>query len=244
MGGTTRTKARTTLREPAFGVPWPSDMAEFLKRSAMVIRAKQGQTIPLSSGTEGLVYFVRSGSLALQASIPGRRRLILCLLFPGDLFETTCSPALPDASLLATCGAEVFKTNLRTLMDVLAAGQGLARSALNKLQAQKSRLILHNTMIGALTGEERTAAVLLELGLRLGTPFDGGTAFALPLSRSDIADYLALNPDTLSRHFSRLKALGIIHQNGRSQTKILDWPALRRECPIADAIELLHQKSR
>jgi CRP-like cAMP-binding protein len=244
MGGTTRTKARTTIREPAFGVPWSSDVAEFLKKSAMVVRAKQGQSMPLSTGTEGIVYYVRSGSLAFQSSIPGRRRLILCLLFPGDLFETTCSPALPDASLHAMCGADVLKTNLRALMDILAAGQGLARSTWNKLQAQKARLILHNTMIGALTGEERTAALLLELGLRLGTPVDGGTAFALPLSRTDIADYLALNPDTLSRHFSRLKSLGIIQQTGRSQTKILDWPALRRECPIADAIELLHQKSR
>ena len=244
MGSTINLRTRAVNRPPAAAVPWPPELADFLKRNATAIRAKPGQALPLFSGNERTSYFVRSGTLSFQSALPSRRRLIACLLFPGDIFETTSAPALADASLVAMCASEVLRVNLQIMSAMVDAAQSPARTSWHKLQKQVASLLLHNTVIGTLTGEERTAAVLLELGLRLGTPVEGGTAFALPLSRTDIADYLALNPDTLSRFFSRLKALGIIEQQGRTQTKILDWQALRRECPLADAIELLHRKAR
>jgi hypothetical protein len=59
--------------------------------------------------------------------------------------------------------------------------------------------VVHTAIVGGLSGEDRVVSFLIELTLRLGTPAAAGITFTVPLSHTEIADYLALNADTLSR---------------------------------------------
>jgi CRP-like cAMP-binding protein len=98
--------------------------------------------------------------------------------------------------------------------------------------------------LGGLSGEQRVASFLIELALRLGTPGGSGISFDLPLSRTDIADHLALNADTLSRIMSRLKTRGLIAQTGRTRAVIPDWTRLCELTPVADTVLALHGSAR
>ncbi len=61
-------------------------------------------------------------------------------------------------------------------------------------------------------------------------------AFELPFNRKDIADYLGLNPDTLSRIMSRLKAAGLIGHSERNRAVVRDFPALAARTPAAQSL--------
>ena len=87
------------------------------------------------------------------------------------------------------------------------------------------------------------ASLLLEQALVVGQPTPGGCTFDMPLSRIDMADYLALNPDTLSRHIARLKTLGVLTTPTRAKAIISDLAALHAMTPIADALTALHSKA-
>lgn len=83
----------------------------------------------------------------------------------------------------------------------------------------------HMAMLGKRQAQERIAMFLHSLSERyrlLGQP---GHEFSLPMSREDIAHYLGLVIETVSRCFSRLQEEGIIKVRGR-QLRILRPDAL------------------
>ena len=61
-------------------------------------------------------------------------------------------------------------------------------------------------LLGRKTSLERVAAFLIEMDRRL----TAAGVLALPMSRRDIADYLGMTLETVSRSLSHLRALGIL----------------------------------
>jgi CRP/FNR family transcriptional regulator, anaerobic regulatory protein len=197
----------------------------------------------LSSGPAEAVYVVRSGLLVLQTMPPGKHRQLLALLYPRDIFRAAFAPPLPAAALNAVAASELWRLPAAAFEALLGADAALGQHLNHQLADQHARTILHVAMIGGLNGEERVASFLIELALRIGAPCANGIAFEIPLSRTDIADYLALNADTLSRIMSRLKGRGLVAQTGRGRAVVPDWEALCQLSPIAGALLALHGKA-
>jgi len=100
-----------------------------------------------------------------------------------------------------------------------------------------TRLALHAATLGQFDCEQRVATLLVELALHTGVNSPGGVvAFDLPFNRKDIADYLGLNPDTLSRIMSRLKTAGLIGHSKRNRAVVRDFPALASRSPAARSL--------
>jgi len=78
--------------------------------------------------------------------------------------------------------------------------------------------------------------LLVELALRTGVSSPSGVAFELPFNRKDIADYLGLNPDTLSRIMSRLKTAGLIGHSEPNRAVVRDFAALAARSPAARSL--------
>jgi CRP-like cAMP-binding protein len=133
--------------------------------------------------------------------------------------------------------AERFET-------LIAADSALALPLHRQLAEQHARTLLHVAAIGSLSGEERVASFLIELALRIGKRTTLGVAFDVPLSRTDIADYLELNADTLSRIMSRLRVKGVVAQTGRCRAVLPDWEGLCALSPVLGAIMALHGKAK
>ena len=99
----------------------------------------------------------------------------------------------------------------------LSAREGLAAARSARLRAawiKRSPAAWRGTpsmpsMLGQFDCEQRVATVPVELALRTGMQRpSGGVAFDIPSPATDAAYYLGLNPDTLSRVMSRLRAQG------------------------------------
>lgn len=214
-----------------------------LEPGGTVIRTRRQQRLAVSVEGE-TVYLVRSGVLALHASTPSNRRQILSILFPGDLFRSAFAPPLPEIALTSVTPGELIRLRWSTIEPRLARDPDLLSLFTRQLAMRNARDAMHIATIAGLSGEQRVASFLVELGLRLGRQTGSGMTFELPLARADIADYLALNADTLSRIMSRLKAKGLITLHKRGHALARDFGALCGESPIGQALVEMHRQSQ
>jgi CRP-like cAMP-binding protein len=113
----------------------------------------------------------------------------------------------------------------------LAIMRFLNDSAASRLRRQA----LHAATLGQLDCEQRVATLLVELALRTGASSAQGVAFDLPFNRGDIAAYLGLNPDTLSRIMSRFRGVLFSHAD-RSRIVVRDFAALAARTPAAKSL--------
>jgi CRP/FNR family transcriptional regulator len=102
---------------------------------------------------------------------------------------------------------------------------------------QMARQALHAATLAQLDCEQREATLLVELALRVGRNApEGGVAFEFPFTRKEVADFLGLNPHTLSRIMSRLRGTGVVTQTERGETVVRDLPALAARSPAAQSL--------
>ena len=210
-----------------------------LRQLATPVRVRRRQRLALDFAPAEAVYVVRSGLLVIEAAAPGKHRQLFELFYPGDIVSRSHVPELPGVSLSAMNVTEVWRLPVRNFEAMLAARAEHRAQVQRRLAEQHARATLHGAIIGALNGDERFASLLIELGLRLGRNVPAGISFDLPLSRTDVADYLALNPDTLSRITSRFKTR-VAFAAARSGHSVLpDWDGCV-PTPIADTLQALH----
>lgn len=82
------------------------------------------------------------------------------------------------------------------------------------------------TLLSKSSAEERIAALLLSISSRNSRRQLSASAFRLPMSRTDIGNYLGLTIETVSRIFSRLQKQGVIAVD-KKEIHILDLDKLR-----------------
>jgi CRP/FNR family transcriptional regulator len=213
-----------------------------LEQRATRVRTRRRQYLA-AAGVPEAVYVVRSGLLVLQTLAPDQRRRLLTLYYPGDIFAPAVAPSLPGTVLSALAASDVWRLPAPAFEALLAEDPALTRHVCRRLADQHARAVLHTAIVGGLTGEEMVASFLIELALRLGAPRAAGIAFEMPLSRTEMADYLALNADTLSRIMSRLKARGLFKRIGREGALVVDWDGLCALSPVAGALMAAHAGS-
>lgn len=211
-----------------------------LREHATPVRVRRRQRLSLDQPTPDTIYIVRTGLLGIEAAIPGKPRQLLELFYPGDIIRRTNMPPLPNTSLTALSVSEVWRLPARGFEALLTSNLEQNASMQRRLGEQHARASLHTSVIGALSGDERFASLLIELGLRIGMRGVAGIGIDNPLSRTDIADYLALNPDTLSRITSRFRARGLLTQLGGGQILLPNWDTLCATSPIAATLMALH----
>jgi len=214
-----------------------------LRQCVTTVRARRRQRLALVRGQAEAVYIVRAGLLVLQTMPPGKHRQLLELLYPDDIFRSAFAPPLIESTLSAVAVSEIWRLPAANFETLLCTDAVLGQHLNRQLADQHARAILHLATVGGFNGEERTASFLMELALRIGTRCANGISLEIPLSRTEIADYLALNPDTLSRIMSRLKGRGVVTQTGRARVVLPDWEGLCALSPIADALVALHGKA-
>ncbi|MBT70862.1 MAG: Crp/Fnr family transcriptional regulator [Gammaproteobacteria bacterium] len=84
-----------------------------------------------------------------------------------------------------------------------------------------------HTLLSSYTAEERTASFLLGLSSRYARVSLSPSRFLLPMTRSDIGEYLGLTVETVSRIFTALQRKGLIEVNNR-EIELLNIDTLRK----------------
>lgn len=233
------TADRRPAHEAAAGADVESTALARLRSLAQVQRLRRRQRLTLFGADS--VYIVRSGLMAIEGAPQADSRSILELLYPGDIIVPGLQPPVPDLALTTTTAAEIWRLSVHTFMQEAQRDTTLAELVFQRLNMQRARLQLHVAILAGLSSEQRVAALLIEAACRLGVNDGKAIAFDMPLSRTEVAEYLALNADTLSRIMSRLTQSRIIERSGRAQMAVRDWDGLVAHCPLANAVIALHK---
>jgi CRP/FNR family nitrogen fixation transcriptional regulator len=150
------------------------------------------------------LYKVVSGAVRTYKILSDGRRQIGGFYLPGDIFglelgdeHTLSAEAIIDTKVL------VIK---RGALNALAGRNASVASQLFTLTARELRRAQDRVLLLIKSAQERVASFLLEMAER--TP--GTNAIDLPMSRQDIADYLGLTIETVSRTLSSLETAATI----------------------------------
>jgi len=209
----------------------PEDLGK-LNRLSYRKRYAAGQSISAPSTAEGWCATILTGVVKLTKSLPDGRQQIVGLLFPSDFlgrpFKTTRPYAAEAATDVALCcyNQKQFE---HLLAEQPELKQLLLERTLDAVDAAHEWMLL----LGCKSAKERVAALLLLIARRLASDAATGgvqppLTIELPLSRAEIADYLGLRLETVSRQLNRLEAAGVIKRFARRGIGICDQRELER----------------
>lgn len=170
------------------------------------------------------IYAVRAGLVKTVAVDPEGNEQVLGFYLPGEVvgLNAIYPEHYPcDAVTLET--AYFCRFSFPAISALAARMPGLQQQLFRLLSKE---LGMASLLAGDHAAEERVAAFVTDLGERLAAQGFSGTRLRLSMSRVDIANYLRLAAETVSRIFTRLRDQGLIALEGRD-LEILDPPGLR-----------------
>jgi CRP/FNR family transcriptional regulator len=203
-----------------------SDDLERFRGLGATVRLAAGQPLFHQGDSANRVFSVTSGMLKLYKLMPDGRRQVIGFAFPGDFLglareaEQGCTAeALVDAQL---CGFPRSRFDRFVEGAPEMAGELYAKAACD-LGAAQEQLVL----LGRKTALERLASFFVAMIERAERAGSGQVpAFNLPMSRADIADYLGLTKETVSRVLAELRKRRLVRLQALNRVEILDRTAL------------------
>ena len=150
------------------------------------------------------LYQVISGAVRTYRMLDDGRRQISAFYLPGDIFGIEGGD-VHLSSAEAVAESQILVVRRASVMARAEHEKDLARQ-LWKLTVQELQRAQQHSLILIKNAEERVAGFLLEMAGRSSS----GAAIELPMSRQDIADYLGLTIETVSRTFTQFVQSGMI----------------------------------
>jgi CRP-like cAMP-binding protein len=200
----------------------PSQKQKQLHPSRLV---KAGQSLFYEGDRAQFVYEVKSGVLRLMRLLEDGRRQVIAFAFPGDVVgfpqvgcHTTECDVIASGEVVAYRCDVLFHPDRDPELSTF-----LMKSALEEIGFLQD----HFLTLGRKSATEKTASFLLVLLDRIGTRTAGLATIRLPMNRADIADFLGLTPETVSRAFSHFRALRLIALSDANTVTILDTDGLQ-----------------
>ena len=191
-----------------------------------------GQTIIWSGDRMDFVGSVVSGIASLTQTMEDGRRQMVGLLLPSDFVGR---PGRSMAAFDVTATTDVVmccfrKKPFETLIaETPHVAQRLLEMTLDELDAAREWMLL----LGRKTAREKIASLISIIARREAAlhkrKTSGNLSVDLPLTREEMADYLGLTLETVSRQISALKKDGVITLEGNRHVSIPDIDRLLEE---------------
>jgi CRP/FNR family transcriptional regulator len=155
------------------------------------------------------VFAVTEGTVRLSKMLLDGRRQITGFMSPGGFlgiaYSDTYSYSAEAVTSLALC-----RFPRRRLEELIVEFPGLERRllsmAFDEIKAAQDQMVL----LGCKSAEEKVASFLWQWCQKAGRRERSDCVLDLPMNRTDIADYLGLTTETVSRTFSRFAKQGIL----------------------------------
>lgn len=192
------------------------------------------QCIPIDRGRELFhagtefhnLYVVRSGTVRTTQSVaPGDEQVIGFHLAGELLGLDAISAGRHQCTAVALERTSFCSVPFAELEDVATRVPGLQQQLLRIISREMVEEHKHLAALGRRSARERLALFLHSLAMRLERSGQSGEQFSLAMSRGDIASYLGLALETVSRVLTRLDEEGVIAID-RRKLRILDHKTL------------------
>ena len=191
-----------------------------------------GQTVIWSGDRMDFVASVVTGIATLTQTMEDGRRQMVGLLLPSD-FVGRPGRTMAPYDVTATTDLVMCCFRKKPFEEMMAAtphvAQRLLEMTLDELDAAREWMLL----LGRKTAREKIASLLTiiarrDTGLKQKAT-KGAVTFDLPLTREEMADYLGLTLETVSRQMSALKRDGVIELEEKRRILVPKFHALSNE---------------
>ena len=201
-----------------------SDELKAFRRTGATIRLAPGETLFYEDDPARSVYSLTRGMLRLTKILPDGRRQIADFLFPGDFLGLTLEEG-HSFSAEAVTEVEVCQFSTARFQAFATTHPQLERRLFALAAHERAATRQQVLRLGRKSAMERIASFLMMLANRdrdVPVSPEGRLMVVLPMSRTDIGDYLGLRIETISREFSAMKAQGLIRLVSTQRVEILD----------------------
>ena len=182
-------------------------------------RKAAGEVLFAEGDEADSIYEVVRGTVRLYKLLPDGRRLITAFLSAGHLLGLALDGVCVDTAEAVT-DVTLCRYKRAAFERLVDEVPGLAKRLLavtsDELRAAQERMLL----LGRKSATEKVASFLMLMAAQQGS--DDAAAVAIPMTRRDIADYLGLTIETVSRTLTTLKQQGVIALPTATRIEIRD----------------------
>lgn len=199
----------------------PRALVDVMQRLGVRMTFAKGEEIFGQDEDADLIHAVAKGAVRTIRVMSDGRRQIGDFYYSGDLVGLETGPTHRfSAEALTDCVVIVVK---RSALRAFTGDGELDRAIWEATQRELERTQEHLLMLGRKSACEKVASFLMDLAQR-----DGADSVALPMGRQDMADYLGLTIETVSRMVTQLQASQIVEFPSSRTFRVARWDALER----------------
>ncbi len=187
--------------------------SRFLAQDAALLshvsHVDEGQPLFCEGDDADYIYEILEGVVRTSKLLSDGRRQVLSFGYPGDLVGLSHDRLYhSDCEAVSDVKLRVHHRNASSasFSKEPEFGSELLRFA----AAEMNNMQEHFIMLGRKSATEKVASFLVTLLDRVGEKRECKCCFDLPMSRSDIADFLGLTIETISRTLTKLRSDGVI----------------------------------
>lgn len=200
-----------------------------LGQNGSVVYAARNKAVIEQGQPASHVFKVVAGALRTVRLLPDGRRHVGGFLLPGDVFGFTQSDEY-DQSVEVVADATLVRYPRHSIEALLRTNGAANRHLIGLLSGQLAATQGDLLLLGCKSAVERLASFLLMLADRRLAGKRGAHTVELPMKRGDIADYLGMTAETVSRIFTQLRHQRIIDLPSTNQVVFLKRAALEALC--------------
>jgi CRP/FNR family nitrogen fixation transcriptional regulator len=203
----------------------PLAIAEVMQRLGLKMTFAKDEEIFAQDEDADMAHMVVSGAVRTTRLLADGRRQVGAFYYPGDLIGLEWA-AVHRFSAEAICNSVVLVAR-RSALDAFAGDGQLDRAIWEAARRELERTQDHLLVLGRKTACEKVASFLMSQAQRDGAERLRGR-IALPMSRQDMADYLGLTIETVSRMLTQLQGQSVVEFDGCRSFTVKCWAALEQ----------------
>ena len=178
-------------------------------------------TLYHEAGPARWLFVVAEGAVKTFRDLPSGKRRVANFLFRGDVFGLAENGRYVNTAQTIT-RVMLHRLPLEALTDLLRRDAELQFKVLCKVTHELRKAQRRAIVVSRRDAAGRLAMFLMMIGTNLGDDTAEPGTIALPMSRSDIADYLALSLEAVSRASAELERRKLVTFESRHLARVLD----------------------
>lgn len=191
-----------------------------------VITVRRGSVLYPEGGESRFIYNVISGVVETYRLLANGDKRVTAFLFPRDLIGMSEEGRYTDTAQALTA-TSAFKIPIDALGQILNQDPHLDIALLCKVCHELRRSQHHAVVVSQRDAAARVASFLLWMAQTYTDPNRPADELSLPMIRHDIADYLGMTLESVSRALHTLESRGLIQRRGPRVIVLLDRKKLQ-----------------
>lgn len=204
----------------------PQELVD-LNRESRTLTMKRGDTFTDEALMQWPIVAMSSGVLSLQHLLEDGRKSIAALFMRGDIIDLRSISHRNRGNLISLAKSDVCRLSPRVFEKIVETNINAQKIVWENLREQTFRAIDHSVDLAKKQALEKLASFIFECSHHTH-PSKDKSVVHIPIRRVDLAEYIGMQPETVSRCFKDLETRGIVKFHKLSELVIENAPALRR----------------